>query len=142
MSNERVKKLGAALAAAAMVFGPTSATTQTLDVDGGVALEQISSLVLAGNVSGALALIDELQAVGVTEIVINGQPIILTELEAMVVGGLTEGELVFFTSLLEVAAGGGVTTFGFEEPTAVAQAETDEEEDDDDSDTFPVGSAG
>ena len=137
MPPKKARRLGGALAAALLALGPVSAPAQFLEMDGSAALEQISSYVLAGDTSAAIALLNDLQALGISEITIGADVIALAELETMVLDGLSEAELALFTQLLTVAQS-GTATFGFSAQTeTAASAGTSEDED-----TFPVGSAG
>lgn len=135
MPSNKLKKLAAALATAA-VLSTGAPSAQVLEVDSGAAMQQIASFAMEGDITAALAIVADLRALGVVQLIIDGRVVTLDELEVLLAGGLTDAELLVFAELLELAIDAEETDF------VVAGTTTLADDDEGDDDTFPIGSEG
>jgi hypothetical protein len=131
MKNSKLRKLGIAIAAAAIL---TTSQAFSYEVSPETFLSGLQTSVSADQTVAALAAIDRLRAIGVIGILINGRVVTLEELEAMLQSGDPAISLAAINALVSQAA---AADLAFVFPDRVAQTVTSPT-----PSLFPTSSAG
>ena len=135
MGKSKISKLALAIAAAGFLSGALPA--QAYEMDAATVVQTIVGHAMSERTELALEMIDRLRALGITEIVIDGETISLARLEAAVVDPDGFGSALILNQLLALSA--GATASSFVAGTIVVASVDSEAVL---VDAFPVGSVG